>query len=131
LWSWRRAGSAGRSSFRIEGTRLACGALEQAPHSAQLTHGRRQAEDDQCADDRDGAAQDQRVTKAKFIVGKSDEDRADAGNGRNAADRKQDGNHEEGLFSYVPPGRAFDCAGFQSRDMCLWQNLSKTVSRLH
>jgi hypothetical protein len=131
LWSCRCAGPAGRTPFRIGGARLARGALEQAPNSAQLTHGRRQAEDDQCAHDRNSAAQDQRVTKAKFIVGKSDEDRADAGNGRNAADRKQDGNHEEGLFSYVPPGRAFDRAGFQSRDMCLWQKLSKTVSRLH
>ena len=35
------------------------------------------------------------------------------------------------IFSYVPPGRAFDRAGFHPRDMCLWQNLSKTVSRLH
>jgi hypothetical protein len=83
-------------------------------HPAQLTHGCRKAEDDHRADDRNAPAQDQGVTKAKFIIGKTDEDRAHAGNGRNAADRIQDGNHEEGLFSYVPPGRAFDYAGFSS-----------------
>jgi hypothetical protein len=104
------AGTCGR--LRINGTRLARGTLEQAPHAAQLTHRRGQTEYDHCADDRDRPAHDQGVAKAEFIIGKSDKDRAQAGNGRNAADRKQNGNHEEGLFSYVSPGRAFDCAGF-------------------